>query len=239
MSPRFVKIEHTQPRLVDLVYEQVLSAIMSGEIGPGDRLIQETLAEEINVSRTPVREALLRLEREGIIELSGRRGFRVRDISDREIEDIYQARQAIEGYAARLLADRGTEVGLRRISDVFKEQVLTTQDSVSAAFRANRILHRAIVEATGNAYLLELFDGIWGRSVAIRLYADLFNADDFAESFLEGHAGLLEALSSRDGDRAAEAMEEHIRSGLKAHLAAHSWWREGASQAEKVPSART
>ena len=77
----FERMPDVTPRLADDVYDQILSAIVNGRIAPGERLIQEKIATEINVSRTPVREALLRLEQEGILELSGRKGFAIRRIS--------------------------------------------------------------------------------------------------------------------------------------------------------------
>ena len=71
---------------------------------PGERLIQETIASQIDVSRTPVREAFLRLEREGVLEAAGRGGFQIREITEKEIQHLYLAREAVEGFAAKLLA---------------------------------------------------------------------------------------------------------------------------------------
>ena len=100
----FTRLDRKRTRLADDVYEQILSAILSGKIVPGERLIQETIARQIDVSRTPVREAFLRLEREGVLEAAGRGGFQIRDITEKEIQDLYLAREAVEGFAAKLLA---------------------------------------------------------------------------------------------------------------------------------------
>ena len=100
----FTRLDRKRTRLADDVYEQILSAILSGEIVPGERLIQETIASQIDVSRTPVREAFLRLEREGVLEAAGRGGFQIREITEKEIQDLYLAREAVEGFAAKLLA---------------------------------------------------------------------------------------------------------------------------------------
>ena len=77
---KFRQAPNVQPRLAVDVYDQILSAIVNGDIRPGERLIQEQIAAEINVSRTPVREALLRLEQEGVLVQSGRKGFSIRNI---------------------------------------------------------------------------------------------------------------------------------------------------------------
>ena len=94
----FQAIEPTRVRLADEVYRQVLDAVLAGNLRPGERIVQDRIAQEINVSRTPVREALLHLEQEGILARTGTVGFTVRGISESEVRDIYQAREAIEGH---------------------------------------------------------------------------------------------------------------------------------------------
>ena len=94
----FKKIEVTRLRLADQVYDQILHAIENGLIAPADRIVQEKLADELMVSRTPVREALLRLQQEGILTAVDRGGFTIRQATPREIIELYQAREAVEGY---------------------------------------------------------------------------------------------------------------------------------------------
>ncbi|MDH5294672.1 MAG: GntR family transcriptional regulator, partial [Acidimicrobiia bacterium] len=103
----FERLERTTVRLADFVYRQIFDAVVSGRIPPGERLVQEVLAEEMDVSRTPVREALLRLESEGILAASDRGGFLVRSLDLAEVQATYELRAAVEGYAARLVAERG------------------------------------------------------------------------------------------------------------------------------------
>ena len=221
-SSPFAKIRHVRSRLADEVYTQLLDAIIAGHIQQGERLIQETLAEEIDVSRTPVREALLRLEQEGIVELSARRGFVVRQITESEIRDIYQAREAVEGFSARLVAEHGSPKVLEHLHEVLEKAAAMAQDSIQEAYEANELVHRAIVEATANVYLIKLFDVIWGRGLAMRLYADLVATADFVAEFESEHAILLDALSSGDGGHAATTMVEHIGSGVAMQISALS-----------------
>lgn len=218
---RFNRIESQPNRLADRVYEQLLQAILSGAVRPGERLIQEQLADEINVSRTPVREALLRLEQEGIIAPSGRRGFEVQELTPQVVADCYQAREAIEGYAARLVAEQADAATLAEL-----EQRLLTEGAarptVESAYEANRRAHRAVVEATGNSYLIDMFDLVWGRAIALRMYADLYAAKLGASPVAHTHRDLWQALASGNGDVAAAAMIEHIRRGLGQQLEALS-----------------
>ena len=98
------RIKINRPRLAEMVYEQIVSGLQSGEIAPDQRLHQEKLAEVLSVSRTPVREALLRLEHEGLLAPCTNGGFEIRQASPDEVRDIYQTRQAIEGFSAGLIA---------------------------------------------------------------------------------------------------------------------------------------
>jgi len=217
-SQVFRRIERKAIRLAEHVYQQLLDSIVSGALVPGDRVIQEQLAEAMNVSRTPVREALLRLEREGIMAEAGKRGFEVQALTEQTVRDIYEAREAIEGYAARLLAEQAGPKALARVEAAMGKT--TSDGTVESAYEANRLAHRAVVAATNNAFLLDLFDSIWGRSIAMRIYADLYIARHGSAVLADTHRELLEALASGDGPRAEKTMVEHIRSGLEQQLEA-------------------
>ena len=214
--PKLRKITTKPSRLADQVYGRLMAAILDGTIGQGDRLIQEKLAEDLAVSRTPVREALLRLEREGIIEQAGRKGFVVKTVSEEMIQSIYQAREAVEGYAARLVAEQADDGAIDRLAQRIAQ--LGPAANVASSYEANRLAHRAIVEATGNEYLVELFDSIWGRTISVKIFADLWVAEEVHRPVTDLHAEVFEALRSGDGDRAAKVMIEHIRHGLDQQL---------------------
>jgi len=216
VNDRFLPIDAHRPRLADEVYSQLVEALSDGSLRPGDRLIQERLAEAMGVSRTPVREALLRLEQEGIITPGNRGGFIVRSATEDEIREIYETREAIEGYAARLLAERADPAALSIVQKAIEEHSVQVHGSVHEGYLANKAVHRAIVEATGNAQLVGLFDAVWDRSVAVLLYADLHRV---AESTFEpSHEALLATLRAGEPDRACQAMIDHIRVGLAEQL---------------------
>ena len=202
--------------LADLAYERLTEALLSGELAPGDRLVQDVLALRLGISRTPLREALQRMEREGTIRASGGRGYVVPELTSADIAHLYEVREAVEGHAARLVAARAPgsvdaiEAELRRLS-------AAAGTGGRGAFQANRLAHRAVVEAAGNPFLLEVFDDLWGRSVTLQAWGDYYASVRPDVDLVTDHAGVLDALRSGDPDRAAAAMVAHVREGLTRH----------------------
>ena len=209
-------ISTKRPRLADEVYDQLVTAIMDRDIGPDDRLVQEKLAAEMEISRTPVREALLRLEKEGVLRVANSGGFRLAKINEDETRELYQARAAIEGQAFRILAarnDKDEQEELRKaIIDAESLSNPTTRDY----FVANRRIHRAFMEAAGNRFLLEMFDMIWGRAMAFHLFAAIENAN--IASSLGNHIALVDAIATGDRTHALEQLTDHIQDGFNLHI---------------------
>ncbi len=212
----FRSLPRERQRLADRVYRQVLNAVVSGFLSPGERIVQERLADEIAVSRTPVREALLQLEREGILARSGSGGFAVRAMTEREVREVYETREAIEGHAARLVAERRDPGALDRIATVVATEEARTEGAVADYFHANRRIHRSVIENAGNEMLLRLFDRLWNRGASFYMFATI-EPDDLA-STLHGHEALAEAIRTGAPAEAGEAMVEHIRNGLGLQL---------------------
>lgn len=209
----FAPLERNTVRLADFVYRQVFDAIIAGRMPPGERVVQELIAAEMAVSRTPVREALLRLEAEGILESSDRGGFVVRSLDADEARTLYELRAAVEGYAARMVAERGDSAAI----EIIRRAVSVTEagaTSVEDGYELNRKVHRSIVVATGNPMFLEAVDAIWGRSQAFRMYAKLHDADLRFLHAEPTHEAVLAAIEAGDGAAAQEAMVGHIMSGL-------------------------
>lgn len=208
-------VRPVRPTLADAAYQSIVDAVMSGDIGPGYRLIMDQLAQELDISRTPVRDALHRLEREGLIEPTGRRGYVVRVVDDNEVEQIYTAREAIEGYAARLLVESFDPSDLVARFSVSLERAAHKQDGTSAgSFAANRAVHRSVVELTDNRFLLTSFDGLWGLGLAVFAFIQRFPVDAESDDVVGDHQGLVAAFASGDADAAQAAMIMHIRDGF-------------------------
>ena len=170
-------IKSERRRLADEAYAQLMDAILSGEIGGDDRLVQERLAAEMEISRTPVREALLRLEQEGVLVTSPRGGFILYKMDESEIRELYQARAAVESQAARILASQNDGFKNRELRATIEREENISNPSVQAYFDANRNIHRRFVELVDNRYLLEMFDNIWNRGTAFRLFAAIEKVD--------------------------------------------------------------
>ncbi len=205
--------------LAELAYDAIIAGVLDGEVQPGGRLIMDQLASQLEISRTPVRDALRRLESEGLIEPAGRRGYVVREVDAGGVTQLYQAREAVEGYAARFLAglpDRGERMATIEAGMVRAEQL--NDGSPSGSLFANRLVHRSIVDATGNPYLTAGFDNIWGHSLALYVYVRAFPVDPFAEDVRADHLSLIDTLATGSPPEAEAAMLEHINEGLDRNI---------------------
>ena len=212
----FSRLTRNRTRLADDVYEQILSAILSGEIVPGERLIQENIASQIDVSRTPVREAFLRLEREGVLETAGRGGFQIRNITEQEIQELYLAREAVEGFAAKLLAGALSQEQVQNIEAAVRSEISLNSTHKEEHFHANRNIHRTIVAQAGNGILLDMFDSIWNRGISIRSFS-AYRIPEHAD-YREQHLELLDQIKQGPMVEAENAMVAHIREGLHNHV---------------------
>jgi DNA-binding GntR family transcriptional regulator len=206
------RIARDRKRLAGDVYERLVAAMIDGTLKPGDRLVMDKLAEELDVSRTPIRDAIQRLHAEGIVQPAGRRGFTVRHLSEGDIFYIYEGRLAIEGYAAGRVAELKGEA-LDPAWRTLERAEARSIASAAESFEANRLIHRAIVDATGNRLLLTCFDLSWGLAIAGLVYRDFYVAQS-NDRFIDEHRTLLQAIADGDEASAREAMVAHIRNGL-------------------------
>lgn len=204
-------------KLADAAYASIMAGLLDGSLKAGDRLVMDRLAAELGISRTPVRDALQRLEQDGVIAASPPRGYIVKSVGNAEIAAIYQAREAVEGYAARIVAglDGATHDAIAMAIDGAADFDTSTP---SGSFEANRSIHRAIVVAVGNPYLVHLFDDIWGKSAAALTYAELFGHETEHPDVRADHVLLMAALRSGDPASAERAALTHIREGMARNL---------------------
>ena len=220
----FTEITRKRTRLADEVYAQVLDAVHRGAIAPDQRIVQERLAEELKISRTPVREALLRLEQDGILVAAGTGGFVIRSITEGEVREIYEARTAVEVEAARLLSAARDTKRNALIRETIRQREKLKSQGTRDYFDANRSIHRAIVEQTRNRYLLEMFDTIWNRGFSFHLFAAI-GSRNLAKS-LGDHISLIDAIETGDLERAVQVFRSHIADGLELQMLALSEGRE-------------
>jgi DNA-binding GntR family transcriptional regulator len=195
----------TRVVLREQVKDVLLERLLAGVYPPGSRLVETRIAQELGVSQAPVREALRDLEQLGLVESAPFRGCSVRELSVDELLEAFPVRSALETLAARLASDRITEAQLSRLADLIQEMRTTaeplTQSTVDAAF------HETIVEAAGNATLLQLWQRLQPHArtfISLRLPASRHG------SLADRHEPILAALRRRDPEAAAAALHEHL-----------------------------
>ena len=193
----------------DLVVDVIREAILSGELEPGARLLQDDLAERLQVSSTPVREALRQLESEGILQSSPNRGVRVAEVDFGAVREIYLIRAELEALATRLAVPRlrAADLELLRALHVEIETNIQAQ-TLKALRRLNFELHSVIYEAAGMPELLKLIRGLWTKFPWDTLHV----LPDRAQRSAQEHAGLIEALAAGEAERAGAMMHAHIES---------------------------
>lgn len=195
----------TKPSQKD-AYQLILEAIDSHAYRPGDRLVESELADRFGVSRTPIREALQRLETQGLLTRDGR-SLMVASLDHTQMSELYVVRGELEGLAARLAARHATpeEVGVLR--DMLNADQALLNDP-AALSRANRRFHKQIHLASHNRFLVQQLDLVH-RSMAL-LATTSISVEGRPQDTLAEHAAIVSAIEKGDGDAADEALREHI-----------------------------
>jgi GntR family transcriptional regulator, rspAB operon transcriptional repressor len=206
---------HFQPieapeRLADAVYDAIRQSIAEKTLAPGARVTESAIAQQLGVSKTPVREALLRLRRIGVIEPDGVRGGRVVRPSRSAIREAYEVREALEVFAVRSVAERVSGTDLERICDAAARSLEGAQGGDQAGFREwDFVFHRSIAEAAANPRLAELIEDVFTLIGTLR-------QRDFPDSrwpvdCARGHVRIGDAIARRDIAEAEAAARQHIR----------------------------
>jgi DNA-binding GntR family transcriptional regulator len=202
-------LERRPESLTDAVYETIRDAIINKAITPGSRLTEAALAEQLNVSKTPVREALLKLRQIGLVEPIGRRGGRVTLPSRVSIQHAYEARGALESSAAEIVAERGSDADIGLIGESGKRCLAAAEAGDFDGFRHwDMRFHEQISEATGNPRLCELTLDSLALVMALRR-RDVPHAGDSVHC-ARAHMVVVDALVDRDPTRARQAMRDHV-----------------------------
>jgi DNA-binding GntR family transcriptional regulator len=187
-------------------YDLILEAIDVGVYRPGDRLVESELAERFGVSRTPIREALQRLETQSLLARDGR-SLIVASLDHSQLSELYVVRSELEGLAARLAARHATKEEIEVLEGmVASDQALI--DDPGALARANRRFHRQIHLASHNRYLYQQLDLVY-RTMALMATTSLAATGRGAQA-LEEHARIVAAIRARDEQAAYEALKNHI-----------------------------
>lgn len=195
--------------VVDQVYAAVRSRILSGELEGGTRLLQTSLAEELGVSRTPLREALRRLSTEGLVELEANRGATVakRDLAD--MLHAWRARLALEPVAAGLAAEVREPGALERMRASIARQRLG--GDLDSSFAANRDFHVALVDAAANPHLSQFAEMLWLTRIGAPIFAgQAAEHPDEVQRWADEHEAILAAVAGGRGTVAERLTRQHI-----------------------------
>lgn len=196
----------------DKAYEAIRDMIVDGVFAPGDRLSEEALSAEIGVSRTPVREALRRLEGDYFVSIRANRGARVLGWETEDVEDLFQLRAIIEGFAARCAAERATadEIAAMRaeIAAIDKALAGRVRPDIDRFLSANSRFHELLSGAAKNTRLTEIIKSLVAQAVVFRT-AKRYSLEDLQRSNFH-HREMLDAIEARDGALAETIMKTHI-----------------------------
>lgn len=225
MSEATLAPHHDGSPLVDRLASALHARILSGTIPIGSRLRQEALAEEFGVSRTPVREALRKLQATGVVQLQPNRGAVVRGPSARDIREAYIVRAELEGLAAEIAATSIKDRELRHLRDaekLFRRSVRTLMagsqgleqrwDDESDWIRANDLFHQSILDAAGNARLSSMITDLHQSFPRRLTWAALAGSSRLLEENVAQHAAILAAIEEHEPTEAHLRMVEHVRS---------------------------
>lgn len=195
-------------------YQLILHAIDIGTYKPGDRLVESELADRFGVSRTPIREALQRLETQSLLARDGR-SLIVASLDHNQMAELYVVRSELEGLAARLAAQHATAEEVRVLRRMIEDDQGLLKDP-AALSRANRRFHRQVHLASHNRYLVQQLDLVY-RSMALMATTSL-SAVGRGERALAEHSAIADAIEGRDGEAAYDALKSHISKAFETRL---------------------
>ena len=192
--------------LRDVVFNTLRQAILTGELKPGERLMEIHLANKLGVSRTPIREAIRKLELEGLVTMIPRRGAEVAQITEKSMNDVLEVRRAMDALCVELACDRITPEelqDLKKACDTFEAAVKT--DDIKQIAQADVALHDIIVQATGNQRLIQLVNNLSEQMYRYRF-----------EYIKDEHKVIYESIVKKDKETASNMAKVHIDNQKKA-----------------------
>ena len=216
-------------------YEHLKAAILAGEIPPGERLTEEHLAKALGISRTPIREALHKLESEGLITPLATRGFVAARDSQAEVEELFEIRAVLEGYALRVLAGRVTDPVLAELEAAVREaEAALARGQLDAVFSSNTRFHDTLHALLTDKRRL-YHQMVTMRQYVLRYRRNTLQYPDGGQRTVAGHRKILLALRLRDPDLCERVMREHLHDSKRDTL--ELFGRRAVRRAGSVPAA--
>jgi len=201
--------------LSESAYLSLRQAIHNGRFRPGDRMREAEIALWLGISRTPVRDALQRLEGDGLVTAAPRRGLVVTQIEPGQVSELYAVREVLEGLAGRLAAQHASSAEIDAMRDLLQRQAKMGRDDAALA-RLNRQFRDLVHRATHNRFLVSALE-TFEAAVAV-LPSPAFATSGHGAASLKDHTDLLRAIERRDSDRAADLSAGHMRAMARLQL---------------------
>lgn len=195
------------------VYEAIRDSIVEGEVAADTQLVQEQVAEQLGVSRTPVRDALNRLAHEGLVTWSPGNGYLVNDLTEQDVTEVYQVRFTLELLATRLASGRHTPAQLAHLRGLIEEMAAESDAPATRYFDLNRRFHHALIQPCGNQLLMQLVDNLWDHPVNRRITKSYVHNRANVGQMVAEHRELLAAAEDGDQQRLVKLLGEHMVAG--------------------------
>lgn len=203
-----------QPR-GEVAYQKLLAAIQHGELKPGTRIREVEVAERFGISRTPVRDAIRRLESDGLLIHMPRHGAVIKELDHREVIELYEIREVLEGTAARYAARHASELEIAELEDLNEMMLKNGKDPIKVA-EANRLFHHALYRTANNRYLIDALNSL-SNSMAL-LGGTTLQYEGRPESAYEEHKDIIDNIRMGNADQADAAARHHIRSAQRLRI---------------------
>ncbi len=199
--------------LREQVYKKLKASVLGGHLPPNKRLIEEKLASEMGTSRTPVREAIQKLEKEGLIHKLPRGGFAVSVVTDEEIEEVFGIRSVLEGYAAYLATQRATEEDLKALEQIVEQQKESLEKKdVDRQVRLNTEFHDILYRAARSSRLYAIINDL--RDYIYRYRIIIFRYEDMVEIAMQDHGEMIHLMRAKNARKVEKLVRKHIIRGM-------------------------
>lgn len=195
--------------LREIVYEELRSQILTGKIKPGSRMMEIELAEDMGVSRTPIREAIRKLEKEGLVTIEPRKGAYASQVSIKDMVDILEVRANLEGLAANYAAERMNDAEKAQLKELsMKFQKAVEEGDMMGMISNDSKFHHLIVESSRNNYLINMVEQL--QELVLRFRYTYYKDFKRAEEMLPEHKRIYETIISGEGQKAQFEAFDHI-----------------------------
>ena len=216
-----------RPTLMSQALEEIREAIRKGKVKPGDRLVEMQLAKEMHISRFPIREALRYLEKEGLVETKPFKGTYVSQLSERDMEELYSLRSAIEEFAVRILIKHIDEEKIGKLESILQSmQQASKKEDLDKLISEDFRFHQTICELSGHRKLLEVWLTLENQlRVFLTIEKQLFGN---SLQFVKSHHPILEAIQGRKIRPAQKAIREHLNWAMQ--VIRKGYWEKASKQ---------